>query len=200
VTVTEQPDDPATPTASAESVAPAPEPEVEPVSYKGTGTKIVKIEKPEDGPVLASFTHDGGSNFAVWSLDSDLDQIDLLFNTIGKFSGTTLLDRYDGESTARIEVEADGNWTITLAPLSNARQFTDKANGSGPDVLIYQGSTGVATLKNQGESNFAVWFFSSDTSDLAANEIGNYTGEAVIPAGPTAVQIESEGKWSITVE
>ena len=202
-TVTEQPEDSATDTEPSQSPSPAEEattPEPEATTYKGTGTKVVKIAKPEDGPVLATFTHDGGSNFAVWSLDSDLEQIDLLVNTIGRFSGTTLLDRYDGESTARIEVEADGAWTIKLQPLSAARQFTDKAQGEGPDVLIYQGSAGVATLKNQGESNFAVWFFSTDSSDLAANEIGNYTGEAVIPAGPTAVQVESEGKWSITVD
>lgn len=185
------------PSASAEPTS-APEPEL--VTYEGSGTKIIKVRKPEDGPVLATFTHNGGSNFAVWSLDSDLEQLDLPVNTIGDFSGTTILDRNDGENTARIEVEADGTWTIELAPLSTARQFTDKAQGTGPDVLIYQGPTGVATLKNQGQGNFAVWFFSTETSDLAANEIGNYSGEAVIPEGPTAVQIESEGKWSITVQ
>lgn len=185
------------PSATVEPTS-APEPEV--VTYEGSGTKIIKVRKPEDGPVLATFTHNGSSNFAVWSLDSDLEQLDLLVNTIGDFAGTTILDRNDGENTARIEVEADGTWTIELAPLSTASQFTDKAQGTGPDVLIYQGPTGVATLKNQGQGNFAVWFFSTETSDLAANEIGNYSGEAVIPEGPTAVQIESEGKWSISVQ
>ena len=203
VTFTQQPEE--TPTApvvvesspsSEETSIPVPEA----TTYKGSGTKIVKITKPEDGPVLATFTHDGGSNFAVWSLDSNLEQIDLLVNTIGGFSGTTLLDRYDGESTARVEVEADGAWTIKFEPLSAARQFTDMAQGEGPDVLVYQGPAGVATLKNQGESNFAVWFFNADSSDLAANEIGNYTGEAVMPVGPTAVQVESDGKWSISLE
>ena len=199
--------DDVSPTASpapseSESVepTPTPAPTVESVTYEGSGTKILKIDKPEPGVVLITMTHDGSSNFAVWSLDGNLEQMDLLVNTIGNYKGTTVLDLNDGEETARLDISADGNWTVTLSPLASAKRFTGSAEGTSDDVLIYEGPVGVATLTHKGDSNFAVWFYSTSSSDLAANEIGNYSGEAVIPEGPTLVEVETEGKWSIDVE
>lgn len=179
---------------------PTPTPTIEPITYEGSGTKILKIKKPESGAVLITMTHEGSSNFAVWSLDGNLEQMDLLANTIGNYSGTTVLDVNDGEETERLDISADGNWTVTISPLASAKRFTGSAEGTSDDVLIYEGPVGVATLTHKGDSNFAVWFYSTSSSDLAANEIGNYSGEAVIPEGPTLVEVETEGKWTIRVE
>lgn len=190
-----------TPSESASlEPTPTPTPTLEPIRYEGSGTKILKIKKPEPGAALITMTHEGSSNFAVWSLDGNLEQMDLLANTIGNYEGTTVLDVNDGEETARLDISADGNWTVTISPLASAKRFTGSAEGTSDDVLIYEGPVGVAMLSHKGDSNFAVWFYSTSGSDLAANEIGNYTGEAVMPEGPTLVEVETEGKWSIEVE
>ena len=52
---------------------------VKPKEYAGTGNRIVKISKPSgeaDEPVIATITHNGSSNFAVWTLNKKLDSSD----------------------------------------------------------------------------------------------------------------------------
>ena len=47
------------------------------------------------------------------ALDSGLQSLDLLVNTIGNYSGTVLLP----EGTASLEIKADGQWQGEIKPL-----------------------------------------------------------------------------------
>lgn len=72
---------------------------------EGSGDEVVMIENPED---VATLTHDGESNFAVWAV-SGTDS-DLVVNEIGSYSGTVILP--DDGGRMLVVVEADGNWSM----------------------------------------------------------------------------------------
>ena len=170
------------------------------VVYTGKGDKILKIRKPDTGAALISLTYRGSSNFAVQALDQSLQETDLLVNTIGNYSGTTLMDTTDGSDTKAIKLTATGTWTVTLRPLSAAPKFGSATKGTGDGVVLYTGAGGVGTFAGKGPGNFAVHVFSSTGSDLLVNEIGNYSGENVVPAGPALLQITADGPWSVNVK
>ena len=172
------------------------------LAFKGRGDKVVKFKIPEDAAATAAFTHTGSSNFVVESLAADGSTNDLLVNEIGRFKGTRLFDA-DGHSVA-FKIDADGAWTVAIKPVSQARAWNLAAplSGAGDDVIRVTGSIdGLASsvIKHTGGSNFVVTAYSSDGRDLLINEIGKYSGEVVMPSGLLLLEIEADGKWSVSV-
>jgi hypothetical protein len=87
--------------------------EVLPVSrastqLSGNGDNVVRVI-PTGSARPVTFTHNGSSNFIVWSY-SATNRLDLEVNTIGSYSGTVLLDAW----SEFLEIQADGAWTITF--------------------------------------------------------------------------------------
>jgi hypothetical protein len=174
---------------------------VRPVTYKGRGNKVLTIKKPEQGPVLITTTVRGpDDNFTIYALDADLNEGDLLVNTIGSYTGTSILDKFEGDETRRLKIQGSGSWTVTLKPLAAARSMTTSVSGKGDDVILYRGPSGVATVTNRGpEDNFTVYFYGSDGEDLLVNDIGNFSGETTIKEGPGFLEVDGGGSWSIKV-
>ncbi|MBB5632200.1 hypothetical protein BKA04_000423 [Cryobacterium mesophilum] len=191
----------AEPSSTPTEEAPAPVTVPADKTYQGSGDSVVSIELP-DGPDSASaatISHVGSSNFAVWALDSNMEQLDLLVNEIGNYKGTVLLN-LSGNTPTSLEITADGPWTVTLHSILSLREFTGAtAKGVGDDVLVYRGKAGVASITHDGSSNFAVWNY-GDRSDLVVNEIGQYSGDVRWSSGPSVVAITADGNWSITVK
>ncbi len=181
----------------------APEPVTVPAdkAYQGSGDSVISIELP-DGPdtaAVATISHVGSSNFVVWALDSNMEQLDLLVNEIGNYDGTVLLN-LSGNTPTSLEIQADGPWTVTLRSILSLREFAGAtATGAGDDVLVYRGGAGVASVTHDGSSNFVVWNY-GDRSDLVVNEIGQYTGDVRWSSGPSVVAVSADGNWSITVK
>ncbi|MDH3399020.1 MAG: hypothetical protein OEM81_14500, partial [Acidimicrobiia bacterium] len=73
-------------------------------SISGSGDSVILVS--QSGP--ATITHNGSSNFFVWSYQSSSDR-DLEVNEIGPYNGTVLIDA----GTDYLEIGADGNWTVT---------------------------------------------------------------------------------------
>ena len=171
------------------------------VVLSGHGDAVVKASALDgtDGPGVATFTHDGHGNFAIWSLDANVQQLDLLVNTIGPYNGTVLFDKQSSQHTESLQITADGNWTVTLHSIRALRAFDTSATGHGDDVLIYRGNAGAATLTHDGSSNFAVWTY-GDGSNLVVNEIGAYSGTVRWTKGPELVTVTADGAWSVTVQ
>jgi hypothetical protein len=182
--------------AGPSTVAPKPAPK--PVSYSGRGNTILKIKKPEAGLVIASITAHGSSNFVVTSLLDGNQDGDLLVNEIGNYKGTVLLDK-DGGETHKLKIEADGTWIVTLKPLVDARVVSTSLTGSGPDVLIYRGGSATVIFTSRGSDNVVLSWIGGDGEDLLVNEIGNYSGESAIGAGPGVLYVESADTWSLKV-
>jgi uncharacterized protein DUF2510 len=191
-----------TPTATPTST-PTPTPTPTPaapksIRYSGQGDRLVKIRKPDrGGPALLSVRGTGSSsNFVVTSLDSLLHEVDLLVNVIGSYSGTVLMDAQDGQDTARLKIEYPGTWTVVLRPIDAAPEFISQPAGKGDRVFKYLGEAQGLKVTNRGSGNFIVETY-GDEGDLLVNEIGNYSGEVVLGAGPELIQIQSDGHWTL---
>ena len=102
------------------------------------------------------------------------------------------------------EIDADGRWTITVKPIAEARPWdaSTKLTGKGDDVVhVTPPSSGLVTLAltYRGESNFIVHGYSLDGVESLANEIGNFTGEVLLPDGTQLIEvIARDGVWSAT--
>jgi hypothetical protein len=189
-----------TPTPSAiESVPPSPA--FEAIALSGTGNAVPRFDIPEDAAAIAEISHSGGANFVVWAVDGSGSQTDLLVNTIGAYSGTVLFDEQAGSHTDAFEVEADGPWTITVEPVTEAFEWdgSEVLSGTGDDVVILDPpSSGLqsTTLTHDGSGNFAVWGYASGATDLLVNEIGNYSGEVLLADGTFLLEITATGSWT----
>ena len=181
-------------------VAPEPEP-AEPQSFSGTGSEVVMLDPLGEDVFYATVTHDGSSNIALWSVDENGQDIDLLVNEIGGYEGEVALNF--GEDPAALRIEADGDWTIDLVHLAEAPRWDGEGvyEDRGDSVLIVDGvADGLTpvTLTHDGESNFAIWTWGESYPDLIVNDIGAYDGTTLLPDGTLVLQIDADGTWTIS--
>lgn len=178
------------------------EAKLKPRVYEGFGDDIVKIKKfdAEAGQV-ATFEHSGGSNFAVKTLDDNMESSDLLVNEIGYYKGTVYFDEgWRSSGTTRLEITADGPWKVTLTHPDKVKKNDGKKtiSGTGDTVFRYTGEGGAAKITHNGSSNFAV-LQDGTGGDLLINEIGVYEGTVRFPGG-SLYEIKADGAWTIDVE
>ena len=174
---------------------------VEPQSFSGTGSEVVILEPLGEDVFYATVTHDGSSNIALWSVDENGQDIDLLVNEIGGYEGEVAVNF--GEDPAALRVEADGAWTIDLVPLSEAPRWDGEGvhEDHGDSILIVDGvADGLTpvTLTHDGESNFAIWAWGESYPDLIVNDIGVYEGTTLLPDGSLVLQVDADGTWTIS--
>jgi hypothetical protein len=165
----------------------------------GSGDDVIEIEI-QNVPVIATFTHNGGGNFAIWSLDDAFENVDLLVNTIGTYDGTRPM-QFDGEGVSGFEISADGAWTYVVAPLSETEQVECPIEGEGDDVVAvtnFISSGGAADLTFDADTNFAIWAWGAEGRDLIVNDIGPYEGTVRVQSGLFVWDVTgNEGSWSI---
>lgn len=189
-------------TAPPATSAPAPAPAPAVSNYAGFGRTVIPISKPGGAKVaaVAALTHHGERNFIVKSLDANYSWKDLLVNEIGHYGGTVLFDEnnWEGTDTVYLDIQADGAWTISISTVESVPRFDGSFEvlGRGDSVLYYTGHPRTATLFNNGSSNFIIWAYGHNKTDLIANEIGPYTGIAPM-IGPALYEVRSNGTWSI---
>ena len=149
----------------------------------------------------ATVTHDGSSNIALWSVDENGQDIDLLVNEIGGYEGEVALNF--GEDPAALRIEADGDWTIDLVHLAEAPRWDGEGiyEDHGDSILIVDGvADGLTpvTLTHDGESNFAIWAWGESYPDLIVNDIGAYEGTTLLPDDSLVLQVDADGTWTIS--
>ena len=170
------------------------------ISESGTGDNIVTLPEGVTAGIVTA-THDGGSNFVVNALDSSNTPTgDLLVNTIGAYTGTAVYGFSALSDATALEVKADGNWTITISPISAAPELV--ASGSGDGVYLFAGSAGKLTATHDGSSNFIVMEETGDAFSigLLVNDIGAYSGTVPLSAGPSVISVKADGAWTLLAE
>lgn len=170
--------------------------EFEPMTIDGAGDDVIEV--PSAGmPHLMTITHSGSGNFAVHTVDSTGDNVDLLVNTIGNYSGT-VTDYQDFKNVSMLSISADGAWSITFAPLSSMQPLVNSGQNVGDNVLyIDESELTKLHITNSGESNFSVWAVGMNDYDLLVNEIGNYDGTLIWPEPQSFLIVNSEGTWTV---
>lgn len=172
------------------------------IKKSGHGDTVITLPKGVTGGMVTA-THKGQRNFAIAVLDaSNQSTGELLVNTIGRYSGTTawgLMSLGDG---VRLQVTADGAWTITIAPFSSAKAFTGSAKGTGDTVMLYNGDAAALTATHRGTQNFVVYEETDQTFSmgLLINEIGKYSGTVPMSSGPSILTVQADGAWTLKAE
>jgi hypothetical protein len=167
------------------------------VVYQGRGNKTVKLKplSPDHAHYVVA-SHRGSSNFAVWAMDADGQERDLVINEIGRYAGSRPLGIE--ETPSALKVEADGSWKITVKVLEKAPSWPRKTSGKGATVLRVDPATAPAGAKvtHRGRSNFVVQTY-GETPELLINQIGKYSGNIDITPGTKVIAIEGDGSWTM---
>ncbi|NBE82151.1 hypothetical protein GVV04_14400 [Micromonospora sp. NEAU-HG-1] len=176
------------------SAAPAPKPKV----YSGRGDDVVKVGELTE-LLVVKFSCPRCTRNTV--LKSDGPET-LMVNEIGSYTGKMWINLEDDALTTQFEVEARGDWTLTIGTIEKmaTKATLGKATGRGDDVILLGGDADAARITHsKGQSNFVVKIYSLDTGvdDLLVNEIGGYAGTLPLQA-PALVQVTAIGIWSIS--
>jgi hypothetical protein len=168
-------------------------------TYKGNGTKVLKIKKPGQvtGPVLLAATYRGGGDFKVLARDPSLHRSDIVIDVIGNYKGTNMLDSH-GTQTRALRIQAHGPWTVKLKLVATARRVSTHAKGRGDDVLLYTGTNGVATFNYRGKAKFVVKYADASNGVLV-DQVGRFLGQVPIKKGPVLIGVSAEGAWTLKV-
>ena len=166
------------------------------VVKSGRGDALIAIPKGAKAGMVTA-THNGSSNFQISGLDaSNQPTIDGLVNEIGNYSGTTPYGLTEmGEAPIKLQIVADGKWTIQIAPISSARVLPASISGKGDAVFKFEGDAADFAITHEGSSNFTVQQYGGDLN-MGVNEIGKYSGTVPFVAGPTVLVIGADGAWS----
>lgn len=171
----------------------------EPAEFSGGGDSVIDLpEGVHQGMVTVS--HDGSEHFSVTALDANNESTgDLLVNTTGSYAGTTGLGLHDiGEDAVRLEIAADGAWTVTVAPFADAPALPESGTGDG--VFAFDGPAATWAITHDGTEHFGVSAYTGADFEmpLLVNETGSYDGSEAAPAGPGIVVVTADGNWTIT--
>lgn len=171
-------------------------------NYSGTGDQIIDL-KASKKTVFIHLTHQGNSNFIVSAKDKNAENISLLVNEIGNYSGNVIIYP-DGKTLKYLEITADGNWTAEIKSLGKSRKWNKKnIEGSGDDVIQLGKPLPSSTklkLTFTGNDNFIVTTFNQKGQrlDLKANEIGNYSGTKFLGKSVKYLEIiGTGGTWKL---
>jgi hypothetical protein len=176
------------------------------VSFAGTGQQSTAQFGVVGGLTLFDLKHDGQSNFIVWLLDRNGDDVDLLANEIGPYQGEGAIGLPPGPYL--LDIDADGSWSVEVQQLRAHAAKKPRADFSGqtPEVvtpLQLDGRTKF-TMSHSGDSNFIVWLLDDQggLEELLANEIGPFQGSTTVGLDPGKYWVEVEhanGPWTISV-
>ncbi len=196
---TEAPADDPTTEAPAEPSTTLPKKRI----YTGSGDDVIKFKETITDPILVSTKWTGADdNNTIYAYDADGNEGDLLVNTIGAYNGTAITNISVDSTLKALKVEGSGSWKITLKPITDARAWDGDGTfkGSSDDVVnvvdVFDTLDEMRFKSTGADGNITVYGL-GESQDLIVNEIGNFSGDYLVPSGTTLLQIESDGRWEI---
>ncbi len=180
-------------------------------TISGTGSTVIQDVNIPAEFVVYSAVHNGTSNFIAHFYDCN-DKREPLVNEIGNYSCTQIFNatHIDDSSSGMVEVNADGDWSITFSPVKAvvSNETSTSFSGYGANITGAFLSTGnmVCTVSHDGSSNFIVHAYElSENGDKqpVANEIGEYNGQSIIRTKKDTLyffNVDADGNWTINVE
>lgn len=172
----------------------------DPAEFSGEGASVIDLpEGVNQG--MVTVTHDGSEHFAVTALDANNESTgDLLVNTTGSYEGVTALGLHELGDAVKLQIDADGAWTVTIAPFNAAPALPE--SGAGYGVFLYDGPAATWAITHDGSEHFAVSVYTSEafSMPLLVNETGAYEGSEAVTAGPALVVVQANGNWTIKAQ
>ncbi len=180
-----------------------PTPFPEPIILSGNGDSVVDIEKWK-GPAIAQVTYTGDGNFSVQGYDSNGEKMELLVDNPGSYQGTVPIDFMKGQSTARLEVTASGEWKIRVLPALlgiEREEIPGTIMGSGDDIMaLTGGDPDLLTIDaTRAEGAFTIWGYYSTKRKLLLDEIAPYQGTVVLGTDTVILVVSAKGDWTFDI-
>ncbi|MDO4897712.1 MAG: hypothetical protein Q3965_00240 [Rothia sp. (in: high G+C Gram-positive bacteria)] len=187
--------------------------------YSGSGDQVIDIEKPggKDSIVWLEYSFTGEDDFSSFYIKS-LDAEAMANLSISEFefgqelSGSYWLDTYlfePEERTVALEIEAEGDWTITLRSADSAPLFKsgDTLKGDSNTAFRVEGKDAITvdatfTAKDKFGADLTVYASSKDDkSALMRTEQSKFKGNFEIPADTQYVSVQPyNGDWQLTAK
>jgi hypothetical protein len=167
------------------------------VTLTGEGTDVVELPKAVSAGFI-KVSHTGESNFIVHSLKSGLATHEYLINEIGTYEGSVVFGLgWSKSKTIGFEVEADGEWSISILPFSKAPTLTVSGSGTGVFKTTVKARKSVR-FSHTGSSNFIVHqYCTTGSTQFLVNEIGAWSGRKIMASGTCIVDVVADGSWTI---
>lgn len=180
------------------------EPLPEPIELTGTGPSVMDLDKGNYPAIAIIEGGTSGSVFSVTGHSPDSDLPNPIVATFDSYSGIRPLD-VDGDSpTSRLEIEAKGDWTITILPITEAEVFNVPGTfeGEGDTVLILKGTpdTAIISGNKDGGNVFSITGHGGRFPDPMVATFDPYEGEVIVDPETILLEIQATGPWSITVK
>jgi hypothetical protein len=164
---------------------------------QGTGSQVVQVS-PITEPTIVAVTHDGAGEFAVQPQHGGVAVGPPLAAVTGAWSGRYLVGL--GGTISSFAVTADGAWTITVLPRGMALPFDPAAgaDGQNADVVAYaDDAASSVTVVYEGTGQLVVRASTVSGASVLADQLGPFTGDIEVPAGPGFLSVEAAGAWSL---
>ena len=199
-TNTPEPTDTPEPTPTS---TPVPEPEV----FTGTGDAVIDVERIFDFALAHIVGNSASRHMSVESYDEQGNRLDLLVNTSDPYDGFRGINMIDGETTARFQVSATGEWTIEILPLAPTEAIKEHMlwvpgtyESNGDNLILLQGETpDLATIIGNADARHFAVISHNGGRDLLVNTSDPYEGTVILDAGTLLLQVFAHGPWSIEV-
>ncbi len=156
-----------------------------PVTLDGVGDDA--RDMPAIGDVaIMEISHTGEGTFVVQSSNG------LHVNHAGPYSGVVFAG--DAATAGRLEITADGAWSITVRPVLTLGVSEGLVEGSGDAVVILPTFETTAIVSHTGSGSFTMRTHGG-ASDLAVDTSGPYAGTVVFLG--EIIEIRTDGAWTI---
>jgi hypothetical protein len=177
----------------------------EPLEFSGTGPTTT------DPFLLPSLTnrvfaqHEGEGQFLVNTSMPEGDVItqEVLVNTTGPYTGTTLLTG-DTNSEFYLDIVADGAWRVEIEAIETQDTSIGDLNGTGDFVSDFFSPPSNEPISYQfqhsGTEDFVVYLRCADGQVALVSERGsaNIERDVSFADGPCLWVVNADGEWSIT--
>src|SRR5699024_10073928 len=98
----------------------------------------------------------------------------------------------------KFEINAEGEWTATIEPLSEVPEATAETKGGGDAVLkIADLNATTVNVRHSGSSNFQVSAWSEEHRKYLINELGMFDSRLALPEAPLFLEIVADGSWRL---
>jgi hypothetical protein len=168
------------------------------IKLQGKGRQASEKFTLQQGLAVINTTHQGKSNYIAYLVNSEGEEVQSLFNHIGKYDATRGFEiTKPGEYL--LNVQADGNWTFNIQQPrpttgeSAPRTITGTKTEVSPFLTLKKGLT-VFKYGYQGDSRFSATLM--DSTGRAVEQIVN-TLKATNGSAP--IKIEEEGIYFLNV-
>lgn len=176
------------------------------LEFDGTGDSVVSIPRSADAVrhpcfCLITATYEGVGRFAVKRVGEPGGEGVVLIDRSGPYHGVVTNLGVVGETIVqdKLEVTAEGDWSISLAPLADTPVLENGAAYTG-DALVFMDEDALANVRctYEGSGDFSVYAAGYDGSELLVDTTGPCDETVAWDDPHTLYVVHADGDWSLS--